>query len=451
MKTLPRVIVLVAISIALTLNASASDWAGGAGNWSSNASPGWNGTGVPNAVGAVANFPDATVGGTTTMDVAAPGIILGTLNLNGTGNFNRTVTLNANLTMDQDDAGAGFATISNSNPNTGTTNFLSIATGIGGGNLVLADDLHIINTGGGSSNNGAILIGAQIQGTGNITFSSVGNTVTSATAFPGAIRISNSNTFVGSVLLQKGAVTFNNPDAFNGTGGNVLTLGQAGQGSVTLMTTSSSGTLNNPITVAAGTGGTTMMGTASTGNVTWSSPVTLNGNLTVNSFSTGTTGITLSGAISGVGGLTFASGSGTPTTTVARLNNTTNSYQGGTTIATGTLIVAADGALGTGNVSLTAASVKLTLQTGVLNNYIADTATLSLLSTDTLNLNFTGSDTVAALVIDGVAQAPGVYNAANLSGQITGTGAINVVPEPQSFALLALGTPLLLFLRRKRA
>ncbi|MDZ4200053.1 MAG: PEP-CTERM sorting domain-containing protein [Kiritimatiellia bacterium] len=43
-----------------------SVWSGAAGNWSSNDSPGWNSTGVPNAVGAVADINNA--GGTITVD-----------------------------------------------------------------------------------------------------------------------------------------------------------------------------------------------------------------------------------------------------------------------------------------------------------------------------------------------------------------------------------------------
>jgi hypothetical protein len=63
MKTLLKLLALVAASVGLSFSAYASDWTGGTGNWSSNGNPGWNGTGVPNAVGAVANFPDATTTG----------------------------------------------------------------------------------------------------------------------------------------------------------------------------------------------------------------------------------------------------------------------------------------------------------------------------------------------------------------------------------------------------
>ena len=55
--------------------------------------------------------------------------------------------------------------------------------------------------------------------------------------------------------------------------------------------------------------------------------------------------------------------------------NVANSFSGGLTINKGTVVSAVDGSLGTGNISLTAGNITLTLN-GASNN-IADTATLS--------------------------------------------------------------------------
>jgi len=69
------------------------------------------------------------------------------------------------------------------------------------------------------------------------------------------------------------------------------------------------------------------------------------------------------------------------------------------------------------------------------NNYIGDTATLSLFdNTDKLNLLFTGTaDKVGNLIINGVAQAPGTYNKNNLSEiSATSTGSIQVLGAPLS-------------------
>ena len=108
-----------------------------------------------------------------------------------------------------------------------------------------------------------------------------------------------------------------------------------------------------------------------------------------------------------------------------------NSYVAGTAISQGTLQASHDGALGRWTVNVTANGV-LTLQNGVNNDYIADTAALSIVTGSLVNLNFTGNaDTINALLIDGVAQVPGFYGS-SASGaqhplsQFTGTEKILV-------------------------
>ena len=411
-------------ALAFAVGAHASVWTGAGGNWDSDINPGWNGTGVPNGIGAIANFGDIVTG--TTIQNIVGGITVGTISLTNNSNNSRTITNTNGITMNQDGAGAGFATISNTNTDTGTANFLFIS----GGTLTLADDLLISNTGGSTTSSGGIQISSTISGTGNITFSNVSNTVTSSTIFPGAIRIqTGSNNFVGSVLVQKGAVTFNNANSFGGAG-NTITLGQSGQGSATLESTSAF-TTANPIVVAAGSGGTLVLGSVSVGASVYSGTVTLNGNLTYNSLSTNANGSTLSGVVSGVGSITKV-GSG-----LMRLTNTLNSYQGGTFITAGGLTVIVDHGLGTGNVSLTASGVTLTLQ-GATSDYIADNVDLSIVTGSTVNLNFTGTDVVGSLTVDGVVQTPGVYGAGSFA-ELLGTGTLTVIPEPATYAILFVG------------
>lgn len=127
-----------------------------------------------------------------------------------------------------------------------------------------------------------------------------------------------------------------------------------------------------------------------------------------------------------------------------------NTYSGGTTIAGGTLIASATGKLGTGNVSLTAGHVTLTLQ-GTTN--MASTSTLSYVNTDTINLNYSGTMTIAGLTVDGVSEAPGVYGASaiNPDGAFFGVGTITVnVPEPGTAGMVLLGTGLLAAIQRFR-
>jgi hypothetical protein len=105
------------------------------------------------------------------------------------------------------------------------------------------------------------------------------------------------------------------------------------------------------------------------------------------------------------------------------------------------LVANADGALGIGNVSPNAASVTLILQNGANNNYIADTATLNIgFTNDTVNLAYSGTDTIKALVINGVPQANGTWGsptsgAMHTDPVFTGPGILNVNPLTVSTAV----------------
>ncbi len=129
--------------------------------------------------------------------------------------------------------------------------------------------------------------------------------------------------------------------------------------------------------------------------------------------------------------------------------NVANTFSGGLTINKGTVIALADGALGTGSVSLLGSSVTLTLQSGATNNYIADSASLTIQLDSTVNLNYTGTDVVAGLIVNGVAQGPGVYDSTN-TVEFLGMGSITVVPEPATMAMMALGAGLLVGVQRFR-
>ena len=179
-------------------------------------------------------------------------------------------------------------------------------------------------------------------------------------------------------------------------------------------------------------------------------------------FSNGTTQamnvvLTSSGTIGGSGAITInsaLSGSGFAFTKIGdgtlTLNNS-NTYSGGTLINLGTIAATHDGALGLGNVSLTAATVTLTLSGGATNNYIADNVDLSIVMGTTVNLNFTGTDIVGSLTVDGVAQAAGVYGAGSFP-ELLGIGTLTVIPEPATYAMMLVGAGLLFgvhHLRRK--
>lgn len=125
-------------------------------------------------------------------------------------------------------------------------------------------------------------------------------------------------------------------------------------------------------------------------------PVILGADLNVGGAGSGT--VTLAGGVSGSGGL-VKSGSGLLALTGSA------SYTGNTTVNGGTL--------------------KLS-QANAAN----DSTTLTIATGATLELDFVGNDTVLSLVLGGVAQADGVYDASNSGGAITGTGAIRVFTPP---------------------
>ncbi len=243
----------------------------------------------------------------------------------------------------------------------------------------------------------------------------------------GAISLGNTGTFTGGYKLTQGNARLGTDTAF-GTG--TLTLNGG-----TLSTAGFSGrTIANAVNITnnsqlgiSGTGGlVTLTGAVTvTGNQTLSyvntgaaltGNVTLNGNLTFDSAVAGiATGNTLSGIIANGSGSFGITKTGT-----GQINLTgVNTFTGNITINQGTL--------------------------SITNAFIADTASVSLLSGSIFNLNFSGTDTIAGLYLAGLAQAEGTYGAVGsgatfTSSFFTGAGILNVVasavPEPSTYALL---------------
>jgi autotransporter-associated beta strand protein len=196
---------------------------------------------------------------------------------------------------------------------------------------------------------------------------------------------------------------------------------------------------------------------AGTGNDVWNQAVSLgSSNRTITNNTTGTATRTFSNAISSTGGgLVFAGsgGSGGIVLGVA------NSYSGGTVISGGKLVATADGALGSGNVSLTASSVMLTLQNGATNNYISNNSSISIVNGAVANLNFSGAhDLVGGIVLNGVTQTnSGTYGGAGSganfqSAFFSGTGLLelDLIPEPSTWAMICAGAILLCGAQRFR-
>ncbi len=331
-------------------------------NWDSDDYPGWNGTGVPNSQGAVAEFP---VRATVTQNVSG-GVTIGTLAYTGTS-ANQTLSLSAAsgvtpvLIFDQDGDGPGYACISNA-----TKRRISM----GSGNYQLNDDLLIISTHESPAQDTAcISLSGALLGSGNLTLD---NSLDDPSRNP--IVLSGSSKFTGAVLLRRGCVKLQNTGL--GASANIVTIGAEDQGDVSLFFDGSGTTLANPVVIASGTGGETVIGSyiASNTKKTWthtlSGAMTLQGDIVFSvpeEFFTWAGTLVCKGVISGVGSITKRD---TGTVTFAKANT----YAGGTAVSAGCLAVASSGSLGSGPVSV-AAGATLSLSNSVA---IADSADITL-------------------------------------------------------------------------
>jgi autotransporter-associated beta strand protein len=242
-------------------------------------------------------------------------------------------------------------------------------------------------------------------------------------------------------------------------------------------------TLNNGTLVSAGDkrigangstvtiNGGTLTSVDSTARI-WTNSFVVGGNFTLGQATGGTGALTLLGNVNLGGGVrtitinnVAASGDFLPgiisngginkTGLGTMVLSNANTYAAGTTVSMGTLLGKADGAFGTGNVTVEDGAT-LSLTNGVTKDYINDLATLILGTNSTLVLGFTGTDTIGALSLDGGTNylANGTYDAATLTGlgagTYTGTGSLTVIPEPATIGMLGLGALITMLVRRMR-
>ena len=427
---------------------------------------GSTGSGVLNVVlGQSGNFDAAgTINVSSVISGSGFGITktgVGTLTLSGANTYSGGLTLSAGtLSMNNATATGGGTftmnggtltntsgadiTLSNNNAQTWGGDFTFVGTAatnslnLGAGAVTLTGNRTILNMTGTTS---TLTVGGAIGDGGNgFSLSRLGNGL-------GTLILTGNSTYSGGTTIGGGTFSVSSI-------GNAGASGNLGTGGINLGNTTVAGSLlytgagettNKVFNLNGTTGGGIIDTTGATGGLVLSANITATGagtkTLTIRGDSTGNA---ISGNIVDNGGanLTRLVKSGTGTWTLSGVNNI---FSGGTTISGGTLIANGDGTLGGGNVSLTAASVTLTLQGGATNNYIADTANLSFLNTDAIHLNFNGTDTIGSLIVDGVAQAAGLYGAGgtNPDGAFTGNGFILVtvtgIPEPATTMLIGLG------------
>ena len=288
---------------------------------------------------------------------------------------------------------------------------------------------------GNNANNYALAAGTTSVGNaqGNINYQSTYNLGTATTA--GILSAASIAPGSASSTASRSTLNFNNGTITNYDN---TANGFLGQGNAN----GSTSTNQQNLTLAGRVGG----GTAVNSNTL---NIVLAGTAAHNFLAE--TGFTITQAntslITGTGALT-ANGAGT---VILQGNNT---YSGGTNVTAGMLTVAANGALGMGNINLSA-STTLTINAGVtITNMTGTTLTLAN-NTSLVNLlGTTGTvqDTVNLLVINGVTEPAGTYGsntsgapAANQLADFTGSGELVVltgsaVPEPGTWTLLGLGS-----------
>lgn len=292
------------------------------------------------------------------------------------------------------DASSGTATLTSGviiNGGSTTVSNLQISTGNSGadltvsnGSLTIGDPTaaanFIVGSGTSSSRGGFVTVrGGTLTylGTDGMLLNNV-QTSQGTAQFNGGV-----STFAG--ITMNNAASLAGGNSVLGINGGTVYLGRVG-----LVMNTQIGGATASVTLTSGTLGAT---------ADWSSsaPMTLSGNMGLKAADASNVAhnITLSGVLSGAGGLT-KTGNGTLTL------SGTNTYTGNTTNNAGTLELQ---------------------QPSLLTNSIVSVA-----SGAALNLNFVGTNQVAALVLNGASKAAGLYGNGTDPTFLTGSGRILVAP-----------------------
>jgi len=300
--------------------------------------------------------------------VVSDGDLIGT-----TTSLQGNITNNAAVTFDQSTTGTYSSAMSGTGSLTKAGSgdvTLSGANTYSGGTLVSAGSLIGTTTSlqGAITNNAAVTFdqtadgsyAGALSGTGSLTKSGSGSvTLSGANSYSGGTLVT-AGRLIGTTTSLQGAITNNAAVTFdqttNGTYAGDLTgtgsLTKSGSGAVTL---SGANTYSDGTLVSAGT----LIGTTTSlqGNIT------NNATVTFDQSSAGSYG----GEMSGTGEL-VKEGTGAVTL------GSDNTHAGGTTVNKGSLIVASDAALGSGDVQINEGDVVASVNSTIANNFVIGTA-----------------------------------------------------------------------------
>ena len=334
------------------------------------------------------------------------------------GNRSITTNTNHNLTINGliSDGGVGYGITKAGN---GTLTLGNAYNSFSGNITINAGSLIF------STTNGTNSISNNITDNGTLTFSGAGNwNAQGPIAGAGAVQatgsgvatLSNSgNTFSGQIAVYSGSTLTVTSGGALGSGASLILLGTSGSDGVLNYAGSTDGTTGRTLKIGNTntSNGTARINIVSTGNLTFTAASFV---MTQSGFTTNRT-LTLGGNGTGVGTIqgTIINSSGNSTTSLIKADSGkwilsgNNTYTGTTTINAGTL-------------SLSKAC-------------LANAANVAISTGAAFNLSFSGADTIAKLLIDGVEQYQGTWggiasNAANKTSLITGNGTLNVTAGP---------------------
>jgi autotransporter-associated beta strand protein len=360
------------------------------------------------------NFGHNHAFGTGTITIGSNGrALISTVNgLVVTNPFNVTVATGSGLNM----SSTGSSSTTTFSGNWSVANTIPLGVGGGVGNTVVLSG--VISGAGGLSR--------QVSTTHGTLLLTGANTYTGKTSFQSSVTSVNSLNSVSSPAQQVSSNLGKPSNAASGT----LSFGSAGT-SATLLYTGPGETTDRVLDLAGTTGGATIQADG-TGPVVFTGANTASGSgiktLTLTGSNAGAN--TLSGRIvDSASGATKLAKAGTG---LWKLNGT-NTYTGGTAINAGTLEIGSTGSLA-GNVTNNSGVLQLDSRTNLSSG--ATLALFSSLANGAVNLNYTGTQTVIALFIDGTPQASGTWGspastAQNQNAIFGGTGVINVPSAPQ--------------------
>ena len=479
--------VALALSAVATLHAASGTWTF-AGNGSWDTSSNWSGSTIADGVNATATFSYGLPNTTSSVISVDTARNIGNLTFTGTaGAGTHNITLNGPQALTLSTGTATAPAISSSMAsrtitintilagtegvsfsNTGNILLLGGANTYTGTTTVTAGILTIGNNQALGSTTGGTVVNNGTQITLNTGITVTGESLTlngsgAGGSTTGALQTGGTSEWAGNISLGNGSVRLGTSIStaqlkVSGVVSGSQTLAIGGSGTVVLAGVN---TYTGNTQVVRGTlkldGGNNRLPTGTALDI-WGAANADNAVFELNGFNQTVASLTRNTVVSGATStLTNSSG----TASLFTVNGTASTTYSGNITGNLSLVKAGTGTLTlTGTNSFTGG---ITIQGGGLSinsAFINDTADVSLLTGSVFNLNFSSTDTIGGLYIDGASQSIGTYGsigstATFQSAYFTGSGILNVtttaaIPEPSAFAALVGVMALGLGLARRR-